>query len=243
MFVYIIVNHITDKIYIGKTVTKNLQKYLREKLHDARTDQYNGRSHLFRAMKKYQGQEDWSIYPLISILTTNKDLCFWERVFIAEYDSQNPDIGYNICRGGEGFTGTKSEESKEKNRENSLRTWQDPEIRARRVNNQRIVRDERGGTFLTVDSVTKIKAARAVQDEAPRIEGCRKYAEEHPEEMSARLSQEARVLGGKAGSKENKRRAGLLGAANGGVQARHTRWHINRGQANPTCSLCQLSSA
>jgi hypothetical protein len=239
MFVYIIVNHVANKIYIGKTITENLQKYLREKLHDARTDQYQGRSHLFRAMKKYQGPEDWSIYPLISTLTTNEDLCFYERVLIAQYDSQNPDVGYNICRGGEGFTGTKSEDSKGKNRKNSLQTWRDPEIRARRIKNQRQVRDERGGSFLTKNSITKIKSARALQDEPARLAGW----ETNKGNAGKGLSHEAHVLGGKAGSRADKQRAGRLGAARGMVKAQHVRWHVNRGQMNPECSLCRLSPA
>lgn len=116
MFVYLIINHITAKIYIGKTITSNLQKYFREKLHDARTGQYQGRSHLFAAMRKYTDPEAWSVYPLISSLKTNEELCFWERVLIAQYDSQNPDIGYNICKGGEGFSDTHTEEWRQKMR-------------------------------------------------------------------------------------------------------------------------------
>jgi hypothetical protein len=101
MFVYIIVNQENNKIYIGKTITQNLQSYLRGKINDALGGKYNGRSHLFRAMAKYPSYV-WDIHPLISTLKTDEDLCFWERVLIAQYDSQNPDVGYNICNGGQG---------------------------------------------------------------------------------------------------------------------------------------------
>jgi len=105
MFVYMIVNLQNDKIYIGKTVTGNLKTYLRGKLNDALGGKYNGRSYLYRAMAKYPSNV-WEIFPLISSLKTNEDICFWERVLIAEYDSQNSEVGYNLCKGGEGRTDT-----------------------------------------------------------------------------------------------------------------------------------------
>jgi hypothetical protein len=243
MFVYIIVNNITDKVYIGKTVTRSLQKYLREKLHDARTDQYQGRSHLFAAMKKYTHPEAWVISPLISSLKTNEELCFWERVLIAEYDSQNPEIGYNICRGGEGYSGTKSEDSRKKNSENSLATWQDPVIRARRVENQKKIRDARGGSFLSDNSIVKITTARASQDETNRLEAFNKWKQtvdpDHFKKIGASASREDKQRAGRMGSKEDKQLAGIKGAANGGPKARHVRWHVNRGMISPECSLCQ----
>lgn len=232
MFVYIIINDVNDKIYIGKTQGSCLSRYLKQKFYDVKKG-WNGVSHLYNAMK-YYGIEHFHIYPLISTLTTNEDLGFWERVLIAQYDSQNPDIGYNICRGGEGFTGPHSEESRKKNSQNSISTWQDPEIRARRVNNQKKIRDERGGTFLTPDSINQIKAARAVQDENIRLTGWK----ENKGNAGRGLSHEAHVLGGKSGSREDKQRAGRMGAASGSEKARHIRWHVNRGRPNPECPLC-----
>jgi hypothetical protein len=111
MFIYIIVNQENGKIYIGKTTTSDLSAYLKRKFYDSRN--YKGSSYLFNAMNKYPPYV-WAIYPLISTLTTDEDLCFWERVLIAQYDSQNPNIGYNICRGGEGHTGPHSKEWKQK---------------------------------------------------------------------------------------------------------------------------------
>lgn len=241
MFIYLIVNHVTGKYYVGQHKGPDLKKYLRYKFSDART--YQGSSYLFNSMKKYPLPCDWSIHALLSDIQTKAELDQKEKDFIAFLKSRDPEYGYNLCRGGEGFSGPHSTDSKEKNRQSSLQTWQDPIIRERRVKNQAKVRDERGGSFLTSDSIQKIKTARASQDETPRIEGCQKYAQEHPEEMKARLSHNIHVLGGKAGTREDKRKAGLLGAANGGVKARHTRWHVNRGQSNPQCSLCQLSAS
>lgn len=98
---YMIFNQENGKIYIGKTTTSDLKKYLRDKLSSARTERYEGRSHLFAAMRKYPPYV-WAIFPLISSLKSDKEICFWERVLVAEYDSQNPSIGYNLRPGGEG---------------------------------------------------------------------------------------------------------------------------------------------
>ncbi len=92
-------------------------------------------------------------------------------------------------------------------------------------------------------AINKIKAARALQDEAIRTAGCQQWTKDHPEEAVARLTHGIHVLGGKAGTKENKRKAGLLGAANGGAKAHHIRWHVNRGKKNPECLLCRTVTA
>jgi hypothetical protein len=43
-----------------------------------------------------------------------EDLDRWEKRLIALYDTRNPEVGYNICKGGEGFTGRHTEEAKHK---------------------------------------------------------------------------------------------------------------------------------
>jgi len=136
MFVYIIVNDVNDKIYIGKTQGPCLSRYLKQKIHDVKKG-WNGVSYLYNAMKHY-GSEHFHIHPLISTLATNEELCFWERVLIAQYDSQNPDIGYNICRGGEGRSGPLSLEAKAKFKEGMMKTWTDPEKRTKRLKAMKI---------------------------------------------------------------------------------------------------------
>src|SRR5208337_1398361 len=98
MFVYIIINRENGKFYIGKTIKSNLKAYLRQKIWSALTGRYNGRSHLFNAMQKYNSSS-WSIHPIISCLTTNWQLCLWEKALIYAFDSTNPERGYNICKG------------------------------------------------------------------------------------------------------------------------------------------------
>jgi len=66
-----------------------------------------GNSRLYHSMRKHP-KEVWSVEPLME-LGTKEELDRWERLLIAAYDTRNPEIGYNICRGGEGFTGPHSE--------------------------------------------------------------------------------------------------------------------------------------
>ncbi len=113
MFIYLIVNHETGKYYIGQHKGNNLQKYLKTKLSSAR-HQKSGKSHLFNSMRKYPQSTLWSIHALRSDIQTREELDETERDFIKFLRSQDPEYGYNICRGGEGRTGPLSPEEKEK---------------------------------------------------------------------------------------------------------------------------------
>lgn len=118
MFIYLIVNHVTGKYYVGQHKGDDLQKYLRYKFSDARS--YKGSSYLFNAMKKYPLPCDWSIHALLSDIQTKIELDQHERDFIEFLCSRDPEYGYNICRGGEGFTGPHTYQWK-KNQSNLLR--------------------------------------------------------------------------------------------------------------------------
>jgi hypothetical protein len=130
MFIYLIVNHETGKYYVGQHKGNNLQHYLQKKLSSARYHQ-SGQSYLFNSMRKYPQSSIWSIHALRSDIQTREELDETERDFIRFLKAQNPEYGYNICRGGEGFTGPHSEASKKKTSAASKRTWQDPEFRKR----------------------------------------------------------------------------------------------------------------
>lgn len=94
MLIYKITNLVNNKVYIGLTTT-SLQK--RWNTHKCISKQKN--SHLYNAMKRY-GIHNFSIEQIDS---TNdfKKLGELERYYIALYDSQNPEKGYNITAGGE----------------------------------------------------------------------------------------------------------------------------------------------
>ena len=112
MFVYVIVNSETLKLYVGQHKGKNLRQYLQEKLSEARHG-FSGRSHVYSSMRRHS-KEVWSIHPLISDLQTREECDHWERVLIKALKSQHPDVGYNICRGGEGFSGPHTAEACQK---------------------------------------------------------------------------------------------------------------------------------
>ncbi len=230
MFIYLIVNHKTGKYYVGQHKGNKLRKYLQQKFHHAQKG-ISSNSRLYRSMRAHPLPSIWSIHALRSDIQTREELDQTERDFIAFLKAQDPKYGYNICRGGEGFTGPHTEETRHKIARISEELWKRP---GHRENFSAKMK----GHPTSPKTIEKIKVARATQDEVPRIKGCRKYAEEHTEEMSARLSHEAHVLGGKSGSKENKQRAGRLGYERGGKKAQHTRWHVNRERMNLECPLC-----
>lgn len=102
MFVYVIVCSESGKLYIGQHKGNNLQKYLQTKFSDARQEgRSEGRSHLYRAMRKHP-RETWSIWPLVSGIESKSEMDELEKHFIHVLKAQHPDVGYNICDGGEG---------------------------------------------------------------------------------------------------------------------------------------------
>lgn len=110
MHIYVITNLVTGKTYIGQHKRSNLKQYLQKKFYHSR-NQKTGSSYLFNAMRKYPNQDDWSIESLMEA-DTKIELDRLERLFIGLYDTRNPEVGYNICRGGEGFTGKHTDEWK-----------------------------------------------------------------------------------------------------------------------------------
>ena len=108
MFIYVIRNSVTGKVYIGQHKGNSLKKYLQDKLSHAQ--KFKGRSILFNSMQKHP-KEVWSIEPLMEV-ETKEELDRLEKLFITLYDTRNPEVGYNICKGGEGFTGPHSEEAR-----------------------------------------------------------------------------------------------------------------------------------
>jgi len=111
MLIYTIVNSESLKLYVGQHKGQNLRKYMQTKISDA-THQVHLRSHLYAAMRQYP-KDTWSIHPLLEV-QTKAELDEWEQLLIYALKTQHPDIGYNICDGGEGRNGPHTEETKEK---------------------------------------------------------------------------------------------------------------------------------
>lgn len=129
MFIYLIVNHITGKYYVGQHKGANLKQYLQKKFYYARTHR-NGTSYLFASMRKHPNQSDWSIHALLSNIQTREELDQKEKEFIEFLRSRDPEYGYNICRGGEGFSGCHTPETKAKISAAAKDMWTKAEVRA-----------------------------------------------------------------------------------------------------------------
>jgi hypothetical protein len=103
MFVYVIVCSETQKIYIGQHKRDDLRHYLQQKWYEAHNN-VKRRSHLYAAMRRHS-RETWSIHSLVSGIETRAEVDALEKHFIRALNTQHPEVGYNICAGGEGLAG------------------------------------------------------------------------------------------------------------------------------------------
>ena len=155
MFVYVIVCSESMKIYVGQHKGDDLQHYLQQKMYEARK-RLKSRSHLYAALRKYP-RETWSIHALMHH-STRDDLDYWERHFIRVLKTQHPDVGYNICDGGEGFTGLHSEKAKRKIGDKS-RAWRASLTGQQRQEHNRKTGDAQKGKVIAPESIEKMRAA------------------------------------------------------------------------------------
>ena len=132
MFIYLIAHHETGRYYVGQHKGNNLKKYLQQKFHHAQRG-ISSNSRLYRSMRAHPTPASWSIHALRSDIQTREELDQTERDFIKFLRATDPEYGYNICRGGEGFTGPHTERAKKKMSANSRCSWQRPEYRQRIV--------------------------------------------------------------------------------------------------------------
>lgn len=95
MIIYKITNKINGKIYIGQT--KNILGK-RWSQHKDAAFKRNFNMPLHFAIKKY-GSENFIIEEIAKANNVN-DLNILEIELISKYNSTNPKIGYNICKGG-----------------------------------------------------------------------------------------------------------------------------------------------
>jgi hypothetical protein len=121
MFIYMIVNHVTGKYYVGQHKGANLRQYLQQKFYEARK-RLSAKSHLYASIRKH-GRDAFSIHALLSDVQTKSELDQHEKDFIAFLRARDPEFGYNICKGGEGYTGPLTEKMKNAWRAGNLKHW------------------------------------------------------------------------------------------------------------------------
>ena len=116
-YVYVFVNNINQKIYIGKT-TELYSKRWNEHKYNAFTKKLD--TYFYKALRRYS----WDAFSKYVIFQTeeslDKDLinsiiCSKEIEFISKFQSNHPSFGYNLTTGGEGIVGFHhSEETKKR---------------------------------------------------------------------------------------------------------------------------------
>ena len=89
---YMHLNKTNGKVYIGQTKHSYVSRW-----NDGKG--YGSCSRFAKAIKKY-GWNGFEHIPLIEKLS-KIDVDYFERFFIAFFDSQNPEFGYNLTAGGD----------------------------------------------------------------------------------------------------------------------------------------------
>jgi group I intron endonuclease len=95
--IYIIINKINGKMYVGKTSTSVEVRWQKHIRLATGTDKP---IYFYKAIRKY-GADSFSILRLLEV-QTNDEANTEERCFIRLYETYNPDIGYNSTMGGDG---------------------------------------------------------------------------------------------------------------------------------------------
>lgn len=97
--VYKVTNKINNKVYIGIT-NKGAGARFKQHLFDA---EHGSQYRFHRAIRKY-GKENFEV-SIIAFCNDADELKENEIKFISEYESMNPDKGYNMTEGGDGTFG------------------------------------------------------------------------------------------------------------------------------------------
>lgn len=120
--VYVHTNKINGKKYVGITSSKPIVRW-------ANGNGYKTNKHFTFAIKKY-GWNNFEHEILLSGLT-REQACQWEQALIAQWDTTNPDKGYNIALGGVGTNSVSDETKKKKSIQTSNYFATHPEERKR----------------------------------------------------------------------------------------------------------------
>lgn len=129
-YIYIHINKINNKTYIGQT--NNPNKRWRGKGVDYKPRE-NSESLFYKAIQKY-GWDNFE-HKILAECETREEANELEKQYILEYDSTNPEKGYNLSSGGDvrdwykNASKERQEEYKEKRRKISHQLWQDEEYK------------------------------------------------------------------------------------------------------------------
>lgn len=165
-FLYKIANQLNQKLYIGQS----LYPEKRWRQHQNYAKRANPEMYIHRALAKY-GIENF-VFEVIATCKTQEDADELEALLINQYDSRNPQKGYNIRPGGETWDDEskkfmsetmkkfyqKHPEARRRVSDFSKNLWQNPDYRSmmRKVNLGRP--NSMKGQKLSEEGIAKIKA-------------------------------------------------------------------------------------
>lgn len=116
-YIYTIFNSINGKIYVGKT--KDPQKRFDKHLKVASYSRAAEKFVVHKAIEKY-GKDNF-IFSILQIFNNEDGCSSAEKYWIAYFNSNKKEFGYNLTEGGEGCSGrVLSEETRAKIREKAI---------------------------------------------------------------------------------------------------------------------------
>lgn len=150
--VYVHTNKANGKRYVGITSQKPQNRW-----RDGKG--YLQNPHFKSAIEKY----GWNSFEHDILITglTKEQANRWEQALIAQWDSTNPDKGYNVGLGGEG-TNSVSDKTREKMRVRNLKWYANhPEAKERRWHG--VAQYDRSGNLICLyDSIKEAEQVTAV---------------------------------------------------------------------------------
>jgi len=155
MFVYLVINKINGKKYVGQHSGSDLIAYWNRNVYLAQHG-YQGKRLFYRAIRKY-GPDNFDVRPLV-IVATKQEMDYYEMGLIKVWDTTNPEKGYNITLGGSGSLGVKQSEESRRKKAIALLGGKMPESHRRKLSARNIGNKYALGRKMTEDNHRKLMA-------------------------------------------------------------------------------------
>jgi len=182
--VYVATCSVNGKIYIGIT-SKNLKVRKRAHLNSAS----RGSPYYFhRALRKYGANA--FVWEVVAHVPTWQAACAREIALIQQYDTRNPQKGYNSTSGGEGSLGVRAPDSVLEQISQTLKAWHASDDQKAKALREKVSHTKRG----SVSSLeTRLKQAEGSRNRPPLSDASRaklsaskrKYSDEVVTEVTA----------------------------------------------------------
>lgn len=231
MIIYSLMNAINGKMYIGKSIRDDIESsWSRPKSHLSG----KGSVLVFAAVKKY-GIENFLILILHKEGCTKEKLIELEKYYIGHFKTFGEN-GYNLTAGGDGFTGTHSEQTKKKMSQSKL------------GNKSYNFGKRTPESIKLMQSISHI-GKRLTEETKKKISESGKVAQNRPD-IKARTSKLSRISHSTfeykikftktwANKSENGKLQFSIRMSDVSKHSRHVRWHKNRNIINTNCQFCR----